>query len=61
MQDSIKKYPGMILFKLIYAYLLYMRLDSKVQAIHTITEAGREKLSFSEEFMIYQLKLQFEE
>jgi hypothetical protein len=60
-QDYTKRYPGMLIFKLIYSYLLFLRLDSKVMAIHAITEAGREKLSFSEEFMVYRLKFLFEE
>lgn len=60
-QDYIKKYPGMVIFRLIYAYILYYRLESRVQAVHCIAEAGREKLSFSEELMVYRLKLQFED
>lgn len=51
----------MLIFKLIYSYLLFLRLESKVMAIHAITEAGKEKLSFSEEFMVYRLKFLFEE
>lgn len=48
MQDYIKKYPSVVLFRLMFAYLLYYRLDSKVQAVHCVAEAGREKLSFAE-------------
>ena len=59
--DYIKKYSGLTIFKIIYAYLLYYKLESKIQGIHYITEAGKEKVSFAEEFLIYRLKLLFKE
>lgn len=49
------------MFKIIYAYLLYYKLDSKIQSIYYLTETSKEKLSFVEDFMVLKLKLLFEE
>ena len=49
------------MFKIVYSYLIYLKLESKILGIHYVTEAGKEKLSISEEFLIYRLKLLFEE
>ena len=58
--DYIKKYSGHVMFKIIYSYLLYYKLDSKIQSVYHITETSKEKLSFAEDFLVYRLKLLFE-
>lgn len=59
--DYMKKYPGHVVFKIMHSYLLYYKLESKIQSIYYVTETAKEKLSFAEDFLVYRLKLLFEE
>lgn len=61
LKDYIKKFSGHVIFKIMYSYLLFYKLDSKIQSIHSITETKKEKLTFAEDFLVYRLKLLYEE
>ena len=54
-ESYLEQYNNINILKVIRCHLLF-KINQKILAIHDIVELEHEKLSFAEEFMIYQFK-----